>query len=235
MEPFILRKLPDIDSYRKAGGYSRLERVFGMTPQEVIDEVRDSGLRGRGGAGFPTATKWTFASLDPKTPKYLICNADEGEPGTFKDRPILEENPHLLIEGMIISAYAIQARYGYIYLRYEYPKAKTILQEAIKEAHHNGYLGNDILDSDFSFTIEVYRGAGAYICGEETALIESMEGRRGQPRVKPPFPVNFGYLSRPTVINNVETLANIPLIFEIGAENYAKIGSPKCPGPRFFP
>ncbi len=234
MEPFILRRLPDIDSYKKAGGYSRLDKVFDMTPQDVIDEVRDSGLRGRGGAGFPTATKWTFASLDPKTPKYLVCNADEGEPGTFKDRPILEENPHLLIEGMIISAYAIQARYGYIYLRYEYPKAKVILENAIREAHSHGYLGNNILDSGFSFTIEVFRGAGAYICGEETALIESMEGRRGQPRVKPPFPVNVGYLSRPTVINNVETLANIPLIFEIGADKYAKIGSPKCPGPKVF-
>lgn len=234
MEPFILKNLPDINNYIAAGGYSRFAKAFDMSPSEVIDEIRDAGLRGRGGAGFPTATKWSFAALDHKKPKYLICNADEGEPGTFKDKPILENNPHLLIEGMVISAYAIGAKYGYIYLRREYPKAKVILEKAIKEAHEHNYLGDNIGGSGFDFHLKVYFGAGAYICGEETALIESLEGSRGQPRVKPPFPVNVGYLAKPTVVNNVETLANVPLIFEIGAKRYSKIGAQKSPGPKLY-
>jgi NADH-quinone oxidoreductase subunit F len=234
MELFILKKFSDIKGYMAAGGYSRLAKTFDMEPSEVVDEVRDAGLRGRGGAGFPTATKWSFAAADHKKPRYLICNADEGEPGTFKDKPILEDNPHLLIEGMIIAAYAIQASYGYIYLRSEYPKAKTILENAIKEAYEHNYLGDNISGSGFSFNLEVYRGAGAYICGEETALIESLEGSRGQPRVKPPFPVNAGYLAKPTVINNVETFANVPLILEVGADAYSKIGASKSPGPKLY-
>lgn len=235
IEPFLLKNLPDINGYTAAGGYSRLAKAFDMSPSEVIDEIRDAGLRGRGGAGFPTATKWSFAAADHKKPKYLICNADEGEPGTFKDKPILENNPHLLIEGMVISAYAIQAKYGYIYLRCEYPKAKVILEKAIKEAYEHNYLGDNIGGgSGFDFHLKVYFGAGAYICGEETALIESLEGSRGQPRVKPPFPVNAGYLAKPTVINNVETFANVPLIFEIGAEGYSKIGAQKSPGPKLY-
>jgi NADH-quinone oxidoreductase subunit F len=178
--------------------------------------------------------KWAFAAADPKKPKYLLCNADEGEPGTFKDRPILEKNPHLLIEGMVISGYALDAEAGYIYLRGEYPQAKDILEDAIKQAYDKGYLGDNVLGKGIKFHLFVHQGAGAYICGEETALIESLEGKRGQPRIKPPFPVNEGFLSKPTVVNNVETLANIPYIMEIGADAYSKVGSPDCPGPKLY-
>ncbi len=191
-------------------------------------------MRGRGGAGFPVAMKWTFASADPKFPKYLLCNADEGEPGTFKDRPILEKNPHLLIEGMIISGYAIGAEYGYIYLRGEYPHAKDVLNKAIAQAYDNGLLGDNIMNKGIRFHLAVHQGAGAYICGEETALIESLEGDRGQPRTRPPFPVNVGVFSKPTVVNNVETLSNLPHIIETGGDAYSKIGSPECPGPKLF-
>ncbi len=239
MERYLLRNIEnansaDIEEYEKAGGYQSLKKALSMEPKAIIEEVKKSGLRGRGGAGFPTGMKWTFASADPKFPKYLICNADEGEPGTFKDRPILEKNPHLLIEGMIISAHALQARYGYIYLRGEYPQAREILENAIKQAYEKGYLGDNVLGSDTGFHLSVHQGAGAYICGEETALIESLEGKRGQPRIKPPFPVNVGVFSMPTVVNNVETLSNIPYIIEIGAEAYSKIGSPDCPGPKLY-
>lgn len=205
-----------------------------MKPEEIIGEVKKAGLRGRGGAGFPTGMKWDFASKDPKFPKYLVCNADEGEPGTFKDRPILEKNPHLLIEGMVISAYALKSEQGYIYLRAEYPAAKDILEKAIEEARKENLLGENILNSGLNFELGVHRGAGAYICGEETALIESLEGKRGQPRLKPPFPVNSGAWSMPTVVNNVETLSNLPLIIKIGADEYSKIGSPECPGPKLY-
>jgi len=239
VEKYLLRNIDnpasaDIAEYIKAGGYKALPKALGMSPAEVIAEVKASGLRGRGGAGFPTSMKWSFAAADPKKPKYLLCNADEGEPGTFKDRPILEKNPHLLIEGMIISGFALQAEYGYIYLRGEYPKAKDILEAAIAQAYEKNFLGDNILGKGIRFHLSVHQGAGAYICGEETALIESLEGRRGQPRIKPPFPVNEGYLAKPTVVNNVETLANIPLIIEIGAAEYAKIGSADCPGPKLY-
>jgi NADH-quinone oxidoreductase subunit F len=224
-----------IDEYVRDGGYKSLVKaVEELTPRDVIDEVKASGLRGRGGAGFPTGMKWMFASQDPKFPKYLVCNADEGEPGTFKDRPILEKNPHLLIEGMIISAYALQSVMGYIYLRGEYPGARYILEKAIAEAHEKGFLGKDILGKKFRFDIKVHMGAGAYICGEETALIESLEGKRGQPRIKPPFPVNSGAWAKPTIVNNVETFANMPYIIGIGAKAYAAIGSADCPGPKIF-
>jgi NADH-quinone oxidoreductase subunit F len=178
--------------------------------------------------------KWTFASADPKFPKYLLCNADEGEPGTFKDRPILEKNPHILIEGMTISAHALKAEYGYIYLRGEYPAAKGILNKAIKQAYEDNLLGDNILGKGIKFHLAVHQGAGAYICGEETALIESLEGDKGQPRIKPPFPVNVGVFSKPTVVNNVETLSNLPYIIEKGGEEYAKIGTADCPGPKIF-
>ncbi|MBI5213909.1 MAG: NADH-quinone oxidoreductase subunit NuoF [Nitrospirae bacterium] len=224
----------DIAGYIKTGGYKALSKALELKPSDIIDEVKRSGLRGRGGAGFPTGMKWAFAAADSKKPKFILCNADEGEPGTFKDRPILEKNPHLLIEGMIISGYALQAEYGYIYLRGEYPKAKDILEDAIKQAHDKGYLGEDVHGKGIRFHLHVHQGAGAYICGEETALIESLEGKRGQPRIKPPFPVNEGFLSKPTIINNVETLANIPYIIEIGADAYAEIGSPDCPGPKLY-
>jgi NADH-quinone oxidoreductase subunit F len=226
--------LAGIAGYEEAGGYQGLRKALSMEPREIIDRVKRSGLRGRGGAGFPTGMKWTFASSDPNSPKFLICNADEGEPGTFKDRPILEKKPHLLIEGMAISAYALQAEYGYIYLRGEYPRAKEILEAAIEQAYEKGYLGENVLSSGFGFSLAVHQGAGAYICGEETALIESLEGKRGQPRIKPPFPVNSGVFSKPTVVNNVETLANVPYIMEIGPAAYSQIGSPECPGPKLF-
>ncbi len=239
MERYLLLHIDNphvhrIDGYIKISGYQSLEKALSMKPDEIIDEVKRAGLRGRGGAGFPTAMKWIFARSDKKFPKYLICNADEGEPGTFKDRLILERNPHLLIEGMVISGYAIGAEYGFIYLRGEYPEAFHILNDAIKEAEERNFLGDNILGKGVRFHLRVFRGAGAYICGEETALIESLEGRRGQPRIKPPFPVNEGYNGKPTVINNVETLANIPLIIRIGGEAYSKIGRPECPGPKLY-
>ncbi|MBI3593018.1 MAG: NADH-quinone oxidoreductase subunit NuoF [Nitrospirae bacterium] len=239
MEKFLLRNIDnpnsaDINEYIKAGGYKALSKALEMQPSDIIAEVKKAGLRGRGGAGFPTGMKWSFAAADPKKPKYILCNADEGEPGTFKDRPILEKNPHLLIEGMVISGYALQAEYGYVYLRGEYPKAKDILENAIRQAHGKGCLGDNILGKGVKFELYVHQGAGAYICGEETALIESLEGKRGQPRIKPPFPVNEGFLAKPTVVNNVETLANIPHIIEIGADAYSRIGSPDCPGPKLY-
>lgn len=239
MERFLLKGAEntgsaEISAYRKAGGYNNLARALDMQPSEIIDEIKKAGLRGRGGAGFPTGMKWTFASADPKFPKYLLCNADEGEPGTFKDRPILEKNPHLLIEGMAISAHALKAEYGYIYLRGEYPKAKDILDNAIKQAYAEGFLGDNMLGKGIRFHLSVHQGAGAYICGEETALIDSLEGKRGQPRLKPPFPVNSGAFSMPTVVNNVETFANVPYIIQIGSAAYSKIGNPECPGPKLF-
>lgn len=239
MEKYLLKgigdfDLTDIEAYKKIGGYESLRKALDIETQKVLEEVKQSGLRGRGGAGFPTAMKWAFATADPKFPKYLVCNADEGEPGTFKDRPILEMKPHLLIEGMAISGHALKAEYGYIYLRGEYPKAKDILDNAIKQAYEKGLLGDNILNKGIKFHLSVHQGAGAYICGEETALIESLEGKRGQPRIKPPFPVNVGAFAMPTVVNNVETLANIPFIIEIGADAYSKIGSKGCPGPKLY-
>ncbi len=239
MENFLLKNIDnpnsaDIAEYEQAGGYKNLSKALGIKPKDVLDEVKASGLRGRGGAGFPTGMKWTFATADPKFPKYLMCNADEGEPGTFKDRPILEKNPHLLIEGMAISGYALGAEYGHIYLRGEYPEAGDILNSAINQANEKNYLGENILGKGIKFKLSVHMGAGAYICGEETALIESIEGKKGQPRNKPPFPVNVGAWGMPTIVNNVETLSNVPYIIEIGGENYAKIGSSECPGPKLF-
>ena len=239
MEKFLLKNIEnpdsaDINEYVKAGGYKNLSKVLESGPKEVVEEVKKSGLRGRGGAGFPTAMKWSFAMADPKFPKYLMCNADEGEPGTFKDRPILEKNPHLLIEGMVISGYALGSEYGYIYLRGEYPEANDILNAAIRQAYEKNYLGDNINGKGVRFHLSVHQGAGAYICGEETALIESIEGKKGQPRNKPPFPVNVGAWSMPTIVNNVETLSNLPYIIEIGGEAYSRIGSSECPGPKLF-
>lgn len=239
MEKFLLKNIEnpnsaDIKEYIKAGGYKNLSKALGMEPDALLEEVKTSGLRGRGGAGFPTFMKWKFAKADQKFPKYLICNADEGEPGTFKDRPILEKNPHLLIEGMMISGYILGSEFGYIYLRGEYPEAKHILDAAIKQAYEENYLGDNILGKGIKFHLTVHQGAGAYICGEETALIESLEGKKGQPRTKPPFPVNFGVWNMPTIVNNVESLANVPYVLEIGGEAYSKIGNPECPGPKLF-
>lgn len=239
MANYLLRNIDnpnsaDISVYEAAGGYKSLKKALGIEPKELIEEVKKAGLRGRGGAGFPTGMKWMFASGDPKFPKYLVCNADEGEPGTFKDRPILEKNPHLLIEGMAISGHALKAEFGHIYLRGEYPFAKEVMEKAIAQAYEKGYLGINIMGSGINFDLSVHQGAGAYVCGEETALINSLEGRRGQPRIKPPFPVNSGAWKKPTIVNNVETLSNIPLIVEIGAAEYAKIGNKECPGPKIF-
>lgn len=224
----------DINAYLRAGGYRALHKACEMKPADIIDEVKRSGLRGRGGAGFPTGVKWSFAAADPQKPKYLLCNADEGEPGTFKDRIVMERNPHLLIEAMVISAHALEAESGYIYLRGEYPRARDVVLNALREAYEKNYLGDNILGKGITFHLHIHCGAGAYICGEETALIESLEGKRGQPRIKPPFPINRGFSSKPTVINNVETLANIPYIVDIGGDAYSRIGSPECPGVKLY-
>ncbi len=224
----------DIEEYETTGGYSALKKALKrFSPEDIIALVEESTLRGRGGAGFPTGRKWRFAIANPK-PRYLICNADESEPGTFKDRIIIERDPHLLVEGMIISAYAIGAEEGYIYIRGEYPAGYQILRHAIQEAREAGYLGKNILGTDFSFDIKVYRGAGAYICGEETALIESIEGKRGHPRLKPPYPPQWGLYGRPTVVNNVETLSNIPIIVTYEAY-FMNIGPAGFYGPKLFP
>lgn len=211
----------------KYGEYAALKKARGMKPDDVIAEIKSSGLVGRGGAAFPTGIKWEGAAKADGLPKYVICNADESEPGTFKDRVLLLDDPHRLIEGMCIAAYAIGAVKGYIYLRGEYPYILPILETALTEARAAGYLGEH-------FDIEIRLGAGAYICGEETALFESIEGRRGFPRVKPPFPTTHGLFGKPTVINNVETLFNVPLIIEKGAAAYRKIGTEKSPGPKLF-
>jgi NADH-quinone oxidoreductase subunit F len=239
MEHIILRDLDvpniaDIDVYEKHGGYASLRKAIReMTPDQVTEVVKASGLRGRGGAGFPAGVKWSFL---PKGvfPRYLVANADESEPGTFKDRQIMERNPHQFIEGIAIASYAIQCNHAFIYIRGEFPYAAACLEKAIAEAERCGYLGDRILSSDYKLKISVHRGAGAYICGEETALLESLEGKLGQPRVKPPFPASVGLYNKPTVINNVETLANVPPIIERGAEWFASIGTAKSTGPKVF-
>ncbi len=224
-----------IDSYISSGGYDALKKVLKeYTPEELIQLVKDSSLRGRGGAGFPTGLKWSFVPKDPTLPKYLCCNADEGEPGTFKDREIIEKDPHQLIEGMAIASYAIGVRNAFIYIRGEFVLGANRLEEAISEAYKKGFLGKKILGSDFSLDLSVHRGAGAYICGEETALIESLEGDRGQPRFKPPFPAIKGLYMSPTVVNNVETLSCIPHIVLKGASWFKEIGPEKSPGPKIY-
>jgi len=216
------------------GAYQALERVLTeeISPKSVIDEVIHSGLRGRGGAGFPTGKKWSFTA--PGEEKYLVCNADEGEPGTCKDRLILEGDPHHLIEGMILAGYAIGARKGYIYIRGEYPLAIGRMEKAIEQARANDLLGEHILGSDIEFDIEIKKGAGAYVCGEETALIESIEGKRGYPRLKPPYPGQVGLRGKPTVVNNVETLANIAPIVLNGADWFRSFGTKTCPGTKVY-
>jgi len=226
--------LNDIGIYIDGGGYKALEKALKMNPQKVIEEVKNSRLVGRGGAAFPTGLKWEFTRKEKNEPKFLICNADEGEPGTFKDRVLLKNNPHLLIESMIIGGYTIGANKGFIYIRGEYFEEIKRLNEAIEQARTEGYLGENILNSNFSFDLEVYCGAGAYVCGEETTLFESLEGKRGCSRERPPFPTQSGYMNKPTAINNVETLCNLPAIINNGAEWYSKIGSPNSPGTKLF-
>jgi NADH-quinone oxidoreductase subunit F len=225
----------NIDSYIGRGGYEAVKTVLAtMAPQEVVDTIKASGLRGRGGAGFPTGTKWDMAIKAPGPVKYLICNADEGDPGAFMDRSVVEGNPHAVLEGMLIGAYAIGAPYGYVYIRAEYPLAVERLHLAIKQAKERGFLGKNILGKGMDFTIKVKLGAGAFVCGEETALIASIEGKRGQPRAKPPFPVQKGLWDKPTIINNVETLANVPYIIRKGAAWYAAMGTEKSKGTKVF-
>jgi NADH-quinone oxidoreductase subunit F len=197
------------DVYRKHGGYAAVEKALKMTPDQVTEEVKESGLRGRGGAGFPAGLKWSFMDRKSDKPRYLVCNADESEPGTFKDRYLMEKIPHLLIEGMIASSYALGAKTSYIYIRGEYMYIVGILEKAIEEARAAGFVGKNILGTDYSHEVYVHPGAGAYICGEETALLESLEGKRGNPRLKPPFPAIAGLYACPTVVNNVETIASV--------------------------
>ena len=221
--------------YRREGGYKSVEKAIQqMTPDQVTDEVKKSGLRGRGGAGFPAGMKWSFIAKPEGVPRHLVCNADESEPGTFKDRYLMEFLPHLLIEGLIVSSYALGSHVTYIYIRGEYAWIIDILETAISEAKNNGFLGKNILGSGFDLEIYVHRGAGAYICGEETALLESLEGKRGNPRIKPPFPAVRGAWDRPTVVNNVETLAAVVPIINLGGEEYAKIGVGKSTGTKLI-
>jgi NADH-quinone oxidoreductase subunit F len=220
--------------YEAAGGYAALRKAFSLGPDAVIAEVKAAGLVGRGGAAFPTGVKWQGARQAAGQPKYVVCNADESEPGTFKDRVLLEEDPHRTLEGLAIGAFAIGAHQGYIYIRGEYPRAFAAVQLAVNEARQAGYLGANILGSGFDFDVELRLGAGAYICGEETALFESIEGQRGFPRVKPPFPTTHGLFGKPTVINNVESLCNVPSILTLGAAEYRHIGTEKSPGPKLF-
>jgi len=222
------------EAYRKHGGYRSVEKALKMTPDEIVEEVKKSGLRGRGGAGFPTGLKWSFLAKPEGVPRHLVCNADESEPGTFKDRYLMEFIPHLLIEGLIVSSFALGSNTTYIYIRGEYAWIPDILEQAIQEAKNNGFLGKNILGTGFDLEIYVQRGAGAYICGEETALLESLEGKRGNPRIKPPFPAVEGLWRRPTVVNNVETLATIVPIINMGGEEYGKIGVGRSTGTKLI-
>ncbi len=222
-----------LEVYKKHSGYDALKKALSMKPDEIKAVVKESGLRGRGGAGFPTGLKWGFVP-NIEGPKYLVCNNDEGEPGTFKDRYILELSPHMLIEGMIIAGFAIGANKGYVYTRYEFFEEIEWLNDAIKEAYDAGLLGKNILGSGFDFDLDHYIGAGAYICGEETGLLSSLEGKKGQPKLKPPFPAISGYLGRPTIVNNTETLAAVPWIIEKGAAAYKAIGTEKSAGTKMF-
>lgn len=239
-EPVLTRNihLPDSTSirvYRQTGGYRALDRALRMDPEAVIEEVKRSGLRGRGGAGFPCGLKWSFVPKNVSGPKYIVCNADESEPGTFKDRLLMEKDPHQLLEGCIIAGWAVGASTTYIYIRGEYTRAARILEDAIREAYDDGVLGERVLNTSFRHDIYVHRGAGAYICGEETGLLESLEGKRGQPRVKPPFPAVVGAFGCPTVINNVETLCCVVHILERGSEWFRGIGTDeRNTGPKLY-
>ncbi|MFF4358834.1 NADH-ubiquinone oxidoreductase-F iron-sulfur binding region domain-containing protein [Streptomyces sp. NPDC001604] len=223
-----------LDDYRAHGGYTALRRAFELGPAGVIREVTDSGLVGRGGAAFPTGRKWQATASQPDHPHHLVCNADESEPGTFKDRVIMEGDPYALVEAMTIAGYATGAHHGHLYLRGEYPRALRRLEQAIAQARARGFLGEDVLGQGYAFDIEIRRGAGAYICGEETALFNSIEGYRGEPRSKPPFPVEKGLFGKPTVENNVETLVNVLPILTMGAPAYAAIGTGRSTGPKLF-
>jgi NADH-quinone oxidoreductase subunit F len=240
MEPIITKYVREpnsftLDFYLRHGGYESLKKALtAHTPDQIIEMVKASGLRGRGGAGFPTGMKWQFVDKKSDKPRYIACNADESEPGTFKDHVIMERNPHLLIEGCAISCYAIGAKTAYIYIRGEFFHVQEVLERAIDEARAKGYLGKNIFGSGFDCEVYVHRGAGAYEAGEETALLESLEGKRAQPRNKPPFPAVVGLYGCPTAVNNVETLANVPLIVEKGPEWFAALGPEKNGGPKLY-
>jgi NADH-quinone oxidoreductase subunit F len=223
-----------IDTYVERGGYGALKKAFGGSPNDVVEIVKASGLRGRGGAGFPTGLKWSFMPKEPTKPHYLLCNADESEPGTFKDRELMRWNPHQLIEGCLIGAYAIRAKHVYIYCRGEFFETNQVLARAVEDAYAKGYAGKNIMGSGNDIDVTVHQGAGAYICGEETGLMNSLEGRRGQPRIKPPFPAAVGAFGMPSTINNVETLSAIPHIVQNGGEWYRQWGTEKSPGTKLF-
>ena len=223
-----------LDSYLKRGGYEALKKSFQSEPDDITEIVKKSGLRGRGGAGFPTGMKWSFIPKDTDKPVYLCCNADESEPGSFKDREILEKDPHQMLEGIAIACYAIGSHKSYIYIRGEMPYGAKIIQGAIDEAYDKGYLGKNIFNSGFDLDISLYRGAGAYICGEETGLLESIEGKNGEPRPKPPFPAQVGLFGCPTIVNNVETLAFVPHIINRGPDWFTAIGTPKNTGTKIY-
>ncbi|MES2830852.1 MAG: NADH-quinone oxidoreductase subunit NuoF [Pseudomonadota bacterium] len=240
IKPLILAGLDGknwhAEDYVKRGGYAQLKRILSekITPEAVIAEMKASALRGRGGAGFPTGLKWSFMPRQYPGQKYLVCNSDEGEPGTFKDRDIIRYNPHALIEGMAIAAYAMGITVGYNYIHGEIFADYDRFEEAIEEARKAGFLGEHICGSDFSFQLHAFHGYGAYICGEETALLESIEGKKGQPRFKPPFPASFGLYGKPTTINNTETFAAVPFVFALGGEAYAALGKPNNGGTKIF-
>jgi NADH-quinone oxidoreductase subunit F len=240
MEKVLLRNIDVLDShtlavYRSRGGYRAWEEVLrNIRPEQLVEEVKASGLRGRGGAGFPTGMKWSFVPKDSPKPKYLVCNADESEPGTFKDRLLIEKDPHAIIEGTLMAAYAIQSHTAFIYIRGELAFGAKRLEQAVHEAIETGYIGKNIMGSGYDLDVIVHKGAGAYICGEETALLSSLEGGRGWPKVKPPFPATHGLFGCPTVVNNVETLAVLPWIIEHGAAAYAAMGTEKSKGTKLF-
>ncbi|HVK60159.1 MAG TPA: NADH-quinone oxidoreductase subunit NuoF [Bdellovibrionales bacterium] len=232
-EHYDKKEFRSLEGYKKLGGYEMLAKALKMDKAKIIDEVKASGLRGRGGAGFPTGMKWSFLPNNGE-PRYLLCNADESEPGTFKDRLMMERAPHQLIEGMMISAFAVGAKKAYIYIRGEFMGPAMILEQALAEAKAAGLIGKNIMGSGFDCDLDLYLGAGAYICGEETGLISSLEGLKGQPKLKPPFPAVQGYLRKPTIVNNVETLAAVVLIMRDGAQGYRKYGTEKSAGTKLF-
>jgi NADH-quinone oxidoreductase subunit F len=239
MEPLLTRYVREpnsftLDFYLRHEGYDGLKKALAQTPEQTVEIVKASGLRGRGGAGFPTGMKWQFVDRKSSKPRYIACNADESEPGTFKDHLIMERNPHLLIEGCVIACYAIGAKVAYIYIRGEFFHVQRVLERALDEAYGHGFLGKNILGSGFDCDVYIHRGAGAYEAGEETALLESLEGKRAQPRNKPPFPAVVGLYGSPTAVNNVETLANVPLILKNGAEWFAALGPEKNGGPKLY-
>ncbi|MCH7531527.1 MAG: NADH-quinone oxidoreductase subunit NuoF [Gemmatimonadetes bacterium] len=223
-----------IDTYVQRGGYKALEKALGMGPDDVVDIVKSSGLRGRGGAGFPTGVKWSFMPKEPRKPHYMLCNADESEPGTFKDRELIRWDPHQLIEGCLIGAHAIRAQHVYIYCRGEFFEANQVLARAVEDAYAKGYIGENILGSGHTIDVTLHQGAGAYICGEETGMMSSLEGRRGEPRIKPPFPAAVGAFGKPSTINNVETLCAVPHIVSNGGDWYRQYGTEKSPGTKLF-